>query len=115
LNKSLPSSFHNKFLHILEESFNVSVISKIELLGFPKLDTTSFETIKKFIKNAKIYHLNELIADKTINLRREYNIKLADAIIAATCLIYNFELITRNSDDFKEIKSLKLLNPYEYL
>jgi len=33
-------------------------------------------------------------------------------VIAATALINEYTLITRNTDDFKKIKDLKLLNPF---
>jgi predicted nucleic acid-binding protein len=38
---------------------------------------------------------------------------LPDAIIAATALAENFVLVTRNTDDFKNIAGLELLNPWE--
>jgi predicted nucleic acid-binding protein len=34
-------------------------------------------------------------------------------IIAATALTENFVLVTRNTDDFKNIAGLELLNPWE--
>jgi predicted nucleic acid-binding protein len=46
-------------------------------------------------------------------LRQQHKIKLPDAIIAATAMAEGLTLITRNSDDFKNINSLKLLNPWE--
>ena len=45
-------------------------------------------------------------------LRRAHNLSVADAIIAATDLEHNIELVTRNTDDFKNIKHLKLFNPF---
>jgi predicted nucleic acid-binding protein len=39
--------------------------------------------------------------------------KLGDAIIAATAIVYNLVLITRNVDDFKFIPNFTLLNPYD--
>ncbi len=39
-------------------------------------------------------------------------IKLPDAIIAATALVYDLFLISRNTGDFKNINYLKLIDPY---
>ncbi|XWN35316.1 MAG: hypothetical protein ROO73_00790 [Roseivirga sp.] len=57
--------------------------------------------------------LETTIKHQTAALRRQYNIKLPDAIIAATSLAYDLTLITRNVADFKNITSLRLVNPYE--
>jgi len=57
--------------------------------------------------------LNRDIARVTIALRKDHKIKLGDAIIAATALVNNLTIITRNIVDFKNIEGLKLLNPFE--
>ena len=49
---------------------------------------------------------------KTIELRQQFRIKLPDAIIAATALVYDLTLITRNAVDFKNIAGIKLINPW---
>jgi predicted nucleic acid-binding protein len=53
------------------------------------------------------------IVEKTIEVRRLYKLKLPDAIIAATALIYEFALISWNTKDFKNIPELEVINPYE--
>jgi len=40
--------------------------------------------------------------------------KLPDGVIAATCLINDLTLVTRNTDDFRNIESLKLFNPFQF-
>lgn len=35
-----------------------------------------------------------------------------DALIAATALVHNLKLVTRNTKDFVEIKDLELINPF---
>jgi predicted nucleic acid-binding protein len=58
-----------------------------------------------------LHYLEEDIASKAIELRRTAKINLADAVIAATAILNNFELATRNINDFKMIKEIKLINP----
>jgi len=53
-----------------------------------------------------------LIADTAIDLRKKIDIRLPDAIIAATGIINNLTLITRNENDFKGISKLKFWNPF---
>jgi predicted nucleic acid-binding protein len=59
------------------------------------------------------YQLNDIVISKTILLRQQHKIKTPDAIIAATALIHNLTLVSRNTVDFKSISGLKVINPYE--
>ena len=98
---------------IFRQSFNVSIISRIEFLGWSKYDDKQYQKAALFVKGANVISLSEEIATKTIGIRREKSIKLPDAVIAATCLLNDFTLITRNQKDFKGIKGLKIFNPFE--
>jgi len=48
------------------------------------------------------------LTNKAVELKRERNIKLADAVIAVTAIIYNLKLVTRNTDDFKAVSELEV-------
>jgi hypothetical protein len=61
---------------------------------------------------AETYNLSSEIIDRTIKLRRNYKIKLPDAIIAATALNNDFVLVTRNEQDFNNIKNTQIFNPF---
>ena len=64
------------------------------------------------ISDSTILALSDDIADKCIMLRKANKFKLPDAIIAATALVNNLTLITRNIDDFKNINELQIINHY---
>lgn len=87
----------------------ISVINKIELLSL----TETPQSIKHFLSDATILPLEDFIVTQTIEVRRKHRMKLPDAIIAATAIIYRKTLITRNIKDFAHIKGLRLLNPHE--
>jgi len=91
---------------------NVSVISKIEVLRFNTTETVT-EVLRSFFNYAVVYQLDNSVVEKTIDICRNHRIKLPDAIIAATCIINNFVLLTRNVADFKNIENLKIINPWE--
>lgn len=95
---------------ILTHSFNISIITKIEFLSWQKLSANV--ALRKqaidFILNASVYELDNAIADKTIEIRQNYKIKTPDAIIAATAITHNFEIVTNNTEDFNKL-DLKLL------
>lgn len=86
-------------------------MTKIELLGF-RSSALEKEFLKKFISNAIILELNKEIVDTTIDIRTQKKIKIPDAIIAATALVFDFTLLTRNTEDFKSISGLKIINPW---
>ncbi|MDR2593165.1 MAG: type II toxin-antitoxin system VapC family toxin [Fibromonadaceae bacterium] len=92
---------------------NLSVITEIELLGWKSASDEQIEVLKDFIKNSNVLELNENIKNKAIEVRRNYKIKLPDALIAATALVHDFELITRNTKDFENIAGLKIKNPWD--
>lgn len=54
--------------------------------------------------------MNEIIAEKAIELRQRKPLSLADAIIAATALTYDLTLFTDNIKDYAGIKGLKLVS-----
>ena len=99
-----------KFMdRILVESYAISVINRIELLGFSGLRKSEANALNSFILNSNIFDLEENIILETILIRKKYNIKLPDAIIAATCLVNNYSLISNNVKDFDKISGLHLV------
>ena len=97
---------------ITEHCFNISILTKIEFLGWDKHTPEGFKKCKELIEPANIYFLDEEIANKAIELKTKRKIKLADAVIAATALLNNLILATRNVDDFKGLKELQIINPF---
>jgi len=65
------------------------------------------------VELSQIYPLSQEVADTAIDLRRKRMIKLADAVIAATAIVNNLQLATRNVNDFKSLESLHIVNPFE--
>ncbi|MEX8548693.1 MAG: type II toxin-antitoxin system VapC family toxin [Mucilaginibacter sp.] len=110
--------FFNRRLPVKGEVFmktiepEISVITQIELLSNKNIPLEEWEQIQGFISVASVYALENNIVQQTILLRQKYKIKTPDAIIAATALVYNLILISRNITDFKDISRLKLVDPY---
>ncbi len=104
------SNESEKFMdQILGKKYYISVINRIELLGFKRLNGNESDALSSFISNSIIIDLEEDIILETIQIRKKYNIKLPDAIIAATCLVNNCSLITNNIKDFDEITGFHLV------
>lgn len=109
----LPEKVLSSLDNIFDNTFYISVINKIELLGFS--DITKKEELKfqELINAANILELDEVVVKKTIEIRKHYKIKLPDAIIAATSMVYELTLISRNISDFKNIDGLHLISPLD--
>ena len=112
VNRLIPASEHTKVKEILKASFNISIMTKIELLGWHKLEQLNIESLNKLLSKASIFKLIDEIEGQTILLKLRYNLKTPDAIIAATALVNNFTLITRDQKDFKRIEGIKIYNPF---
>ncbi len=88
----------------------ISVIVQMELLSWNLLPAKEEEIIKEFISDSTVISLEESIINRTISLRKTSKIKLPDAIIAATALEHNMQLITHNIKDFTNIPDLIVVN-----
>lgn len=97
---------------VLQYQPAISIITEIELLCWKTPDEKDLRTLQNFISDASVFELGTEIKFKTVELRKANKIKLPDAIIAATALVYNTTLLTRNTNDFKNISGLLVLNPW---
>jgi predicted nucleic acid-binding protein len=113
LGETLPEKSLKALDKIIDSRFYISVINRIELLGFSNISITEEEKINDFIEYSYEIDLSGIIADKTIELRKQYKIKLPDAVIAASAIIYDLTLLTRNIKDFVSINELKIQNSHE--
>ena len=96
---------------LLRESFQISVISKMEFLGFP-FNLQERQKAVQFMECAMIRSLSDEIVQRVIEIRQVNRIKLPDAIIAATALQNSAILVTRNTKDFKTLE-LETHNPFD--
>ena len=92
---------------------SISIISKVEVLGFHSLDNGEKLYFESIFKAIKLLPIDLEIIDKAIELRQQKKMSLGDSIIAATSLVYDAELYTRNVSDFKHIQGIKVLNPID--
>jgi predicted nucleic acid-binding protein len=108
MGNKLAAKAKNLIAQVIDEEINLSVINKIELLGFSKVE----QDLVDFVACSNIHPMDDAIVDKTIEVRRLYKIKLPDAVIAATALQNGLILISRNTKDFKNIPKLEVIEPY---
>lgn len=90
-----------------------SAISRLELFGFPDLEPEDEGTLQKLLAFGAEVAVSSEVIDRAIVFRKETAVKTPDAIVAATAAVTNATLVTRNTDDFKTIKGLTILNPFD--
>lgn len=114
LQRQFPLSAEQFIDSILQENPPaLFAITEIELMCWKTAGDDDLKVLANFIEDSVIFELEKDIKIKTVALRKSYKIKLPDAIIAATAIVYNLTLLTRNVSDFSRIENLTLINPWE--
>jgi predicted nucleic acid-binding protein len=72
----------------------VSVITRIELYGFPGITPKEQADISRFLKDVTVIPLIDDVEQRTVEVRRRFRLKTPDAIIAATALALGASLVT---------------------
>jgi len=92
----------------------VSIITKMELVVGCR-DKRELHNTEKFLRRFRLLNLNENISEKADNLLLQYRLShgllIADALIAATAITWDYSLISKNQRDYRFITELNLL-PY---
>lgn len=99
----------NQLSHIQIPCINFVV--EMELIQGAKDKRELKKIVKELNSFNRLYFQND-IAKLSTQLLKDYalshNLQIPDAIIAATCLVYNIPLFTHNKKDFKFIPNLEL-------
>lgn len=91
----------------------ISAITEIELLCWKFASEEDLEILHNFINDGIVIELEQNIKIKAAEIRKNNPIKIPDAIIAATALVYDLILLSRNVADFKNIDKLRIINPWD--
>lgn len=111
LSGKLPAAGMTFMNGLVNDTPKISLITKIEVLGF-RTSAEAEKLLTDFTDDCLVLPITEEISDRTIKLRKDYKIKLPDALIAATALVYNFTLVSRNVSDFKRIVGLNCVDAH---
>lgn len=105
----LPEKGLEFLTKVIDNNFTISFITYIEFLGYKDVTPAS----ESLISLAQVIEINKPIIDSCVTIRKTQQIKLPDAIIAATALVHNLILVTRNISDFKGIDALEVIDPHK--
>jgi len=87
----------------------VSSITELELLGYPNLTDQDENDLEEILATLVAVPLDSRLARIAAWLRRQYRIKIADSVIAATAMFTKTALVTRNVKDFDKIAGLDIV------
>lgn len=91
--------------YLQDKVFYLSLINEMELLGFKDIEDSEEIIIGFFLEECSVVEINKGIKDITINLRRQYSLKLPDAIVAATAIFLGIPLISADTH-FEKVSEL---------
>lgn len=92
--------------------FFASDISRIEVLGYHNITPQQITDFTICFENLNVLTVDETVIEKAIEIHQARKMKLGDSIIAATALVNNLTLVTRNDADFANITGLQVFNPF---
>lgn len=114
IDNKLSETANQKLINYLENNNPViSFISEIELLVWDTENQSDIDQLNQFVVYSDVIAFDQRIKEETIYIRKTFRIKLPDAIIAATAIVNDFFLLTRNIKDFTKINGLKVADPFQ--
>ncbi len=96
--------------YLFDKILYTSIICEIELLSFKSITSKEEAEIKSFLKELRIISIDQSVRDIAIILRKQYNLKIPDSIIAATSVTLGIPLVTSD----KGLKSVSELQIHFY-
>lgn len=88
---------------------NISAMTELELFAFSKLTAHEEALIEDLLSTLAIIPVDSHVARLAAFVRRQYQLKVPDSVIAATALFTGSTLLTRNTRDFRRVKRLTVL------
>ena len=96
-----------------QSALAVSAVTEMELVVGCR-DKAELRTLDTFLKRFQIISLNEQMSDTAVALLRRYRLShgllIADAFIAASALVLDAPLVSKNQRDYRFIAGLNLLS-----
>jgi predicted nucleic acid-binding protein len=94
-------------------SLAISIVTQMELI-VGCANKAELQTIENFLKQFYIIKIDPAVSETAVDLLRSYRLShgllIADSLIAATAIVWNYPFITKNQRDYRFIQGLNLLS-----
>jgi predicted nucleic acid-binding protein len=114
VSRTVPEALDTLRRILDEDEPAISVVTQMELIVGCR-NRRELRSLEAFLQGLRIFKLNEPISDLAVDLlhrfRLTHGLLLADRLIAASALIHEIPLVSKNSKHFRFIEELTLL-PY---
>jgi predicted nucleic acid-binding protein len=87
----------------------ISVVTRAEVLAWPLHTAQSLQEAIAGMASFEQLNVDAAVADEAARIRRECNLKLPDALIAATAALRGLPVVTANARDFERVAQLQVV------
>ncbi|MEA5521966.1 type II toxin-antitoxin system VapC family toxin [Limnoraphis robusta] len=112
--RSVNTAIERLNLETQTASLTISIITQMELMVGCR-NKTELQHLKRFLQRYEVIPVDETISNKAMQLLEEYYLShgllIPDGFIAATALVREIPLLSKNQRDYRFISQLNLL-PY---
>ncbi len=85
-----------------------SVVTRCELFAGRRTDE---KVVRELLEPFEELAVDREVAERAGRIRRESDVRVPDALIAATALLHGLAVVTRNVRDFAPIRGLRVHRP----
>ena len=88
-----------------------SAVTRLEVLGFAGLNASDDYGLRELLDQFNEASITAAVINEAFRIRKSIRIKAPDAIIAATAIVFQAKVVTRNIADFNGIPGLAVIDP----
>lgn len=92
---------------------SVLTFSECAVLPYREGNWAALDQIKLMFQmpNLTVYPMDEIVAEEAARIRGIYNLRMPDAIIAATAVVHKADVLLTSDKAFAVLKELPVVNP----
>ena len=113
VSRGIPIAINRLQSEVENSTLAISSITQMELIVGCR-NKTELQSLEKFLQRYVIIKVDELITDKAIELliryRLSHGLLIPDGLIAATAIVTDTPLLSKNQRDYRFISELNLLS-----